>query len=78
MIFFQTKLGLLSNDSIDSCTSDLNDTLLFRNLVFAADLTKIQSSTMTKSFFKISNVNASPTLSANPTKYPGLSVISDH
>jgi hypothetical protein len=33
---------------------------------------------VTKSFFKILNVNASPTLSANPTKYPGLSVVSDH
>jgi hypothetical protein len=33
---------------------------------------------MTKSFFKILNVNASPTLSANPTKYPGLSVVSEY
>jgi hypothetical protein len=32
--------------------------------------------TVTNSFFKILNVNASPTLSANPTKYPGLSVVS--
>jgi hypothetical protein len=31
---------------------------------------------VTMSFFKILNVNASPTLSANPTKYPGLSVVS--
>jgi hypothetical protein len=31
---------------------------------------------MTRSYFKILNVNESPTLSANPEKYPGLSVVS--
>jgi hypothetical protein len=31
---------------------------------------------VTRTFFKILNVNASPTLSANPTKYPALSVVS--
>jgi hypothetical protein len=32
--------------------------------------------TVTKSFFNIMNVKASPIFYTNPTKYPGLSVVS--
>jgi hypothetical protein len=31
-----------------------------------------------KSFFNTLKVNASPTFSAKPTKYPGLSVVSEN
>jgi hypothetical protein len=51
---------------------DLNETLLFRYMASAADLTTLLCKTVTKSFFKILNVNRSPTLSSNPKKYPGF------
>jgi hypothetical protein len=44
----------------------------------AADLTTLLCKTVTKSLFEILNVNASPTLSSNPTNYPGISVVSEN
>jgi hypothetical protein len=74
-IFPKKKLGLVSANLSGFCTSDLNDTFQFRRLASAADRTKLLCKTVIRSFFKFLNVSASPTLPANPTKYPGISVV---
>jgi hypothetical protein len=65
--------GIVSSFSKISCVSVLNVTRLFLCNGSAAYLKTLLCNTALKSFFKILNFKASPTLSAKPTKNSGLS-----